>query len=83
VGDITAVSALHLLCTVAVIDGQTGKPIAIMGLTFRQKVEPVLARTKFTDLGEAKIAEVRSMLVNLPKDAWETKFRELFAIAAN
>ena len=78
VGDLTAVSVIHLISSVGVIDGQTGKPSATMGLVFTKKVAPELARATFAGLYETKIAEVRTMLIDLPKDGWEQKFMKIF-----
>jgi hypothetical protein len=83
VGDVTAVSVVHLLSSVAVIDGQTGKPSAVVGLTFTKKISPDLTRVEFTRLDDIKMAEVRAMLIDLPKDSWESKFRTIFVSDAN
>jgi len=75
VGSKTFVSAIHLLSSLGVIDGQTGKPIATVGLVFTKKVPPELARAALTNIDEA---EVRALLIDLPKDGWEPKFRKIF-----
>lgn len=77
-GDVTTVAVVHLLSSLAVIDGQTGKPSAVVGLTFKKEISPDLARAEFARLDEAKKAEVRAMLIDLPKDSWEAKFRTIF-----
>jgi hypothetical protein len=79
-GDITSASVIHLLSSLGVIDGQTGKPIAIIGLLFTRKVPPELARAELNSLDEA---ELRTMLIDLPKDQWEPKFRKIFMGDAN
>jgi hypothetical protein len=66
-----------------VIDGQTGKPSAVVGLTFTKKISPDLTRVEFTRLDDIKMAEVRAMLIDLPKDSWESKFRTIFVSDAN
>jgi len=57
---------------------KTGKPIATRLLNPTVKVPPELSRAKLNDLGEEKIAQVRTMLIDLPKDKWEPTFRSLF-----
>ena len=74
-GDITSVSVIHLLSSLAVIDGKTGKPLATIGLVFSKDVPPDLARSALTSLEED---ELRTMLVDLPKDGWEARFRKIF-----
>jgi hypothetical protein len=74
-GDETSVSVIHLLSSLGVIDGETGKPIATIGLVFTKKVPPALARAPIADQNQA---EVRTMHIDLPKDGWEPKFRKIF-----
>jgi hypothetical protein len=85
------VSVLHLLATVALIDGQTGKPLVAKELfrandgyptslskaTPMAKAAPDLPRTKLNELGEEKITTIRTQLIELPKDAWEPTLRAL------
>ncbi|MGA2107137.1 MAG: hypothetical protein ABSH25_05785 [Syntrophorhabdales bacterium] len=75
VGGMTSVSVIHLLSSLGVIDGQTGKPIVTVGLIFTKKVPPELARAELSSLDEA---ELRTMLIDLPKDGWEPKLRKIF-----
>ncbi len=89
-GDSTGFSILHLVATVVVIDGPTGKPLATRFLTRVQKswradlktmpmvdVTSDLSRLKFNELTAANIADVRSKLIELPKDTWEPTFRAM------
>lgn len=82
-GGLTAVSVIHLLSSVAVIDGQTGKPRAVVGLTFTKNISADLARVELTHLDGSKTAELRAMLIDLPKDSWESKFRKIFVSDSN
>ena len=79
-GNTTAVSVIHLLSSLGVIDGQTGKPIVTVGLVFTKKVPPELARAALTNIDQT---ELRTMLIDLPKDSWEPKFRKIFMGDAN
>jgi hypothetical protein len=88
-GDTTAVSVLHLLATVALIDGQTGKPLVVKELvratdtsslakaTPMTKAAPELPRTKLNALDREKLDTIRAQLIDLPKDAWEPTLRAM------
>ena len=52
IGNITSVSVIHLLSSLGVIDGQTGKPIATVGLVFTKKISPELARAALNSLDQ-------------------------------
>jgi len=79
IGGMTAVSAMHLVSGIAVIDGLTGKTMAIRVMKPIVKVPPELSRAKLGDIGEQRASQVRSMLIDLPKDRWEPIFKALFA----
>ncbi len=79
-GDTTSVSVVHLLSSLGVLDGRTGKPIATVGLIFSEDVAPELARGPLTNLDQN---ELRTKLIDLPKDRWEPKFRKIFMGDAN
>jgi len=74
-GGNTFVSVIHLLSSLGVIDGQTGKPIATLGLLFTKEVPPELARAALTTSDQA---DLRTRLIDLPKEGWEPKFRKVF-----
>ncbi len=74
-GNATSVSVIHLITSLAVIDGQTGKPIATVIPIFTKKVPPGLARAPLKSLDQT---ELRTLLVDLPKNNWEQRFREIF-----
>jgi hypothetical protein len=90
-GEITAVSVLHLLASVAIIDGQTGKPLVVKDLyrandgyptsiaqaTPMTKAPPELPRMKLDQLSAERIAAIRTQLIELPKDAWEPTLRAM------
>ncbi len=78
IGDYTAVSALHLIAYIALIDGNTGKPLVTRAFNSTMKAVPELARTSFNELSETKKAEVRKMLIDLPKDTWAPIFEAWF-----
>ena len=78
VGNMTAVSVLHLFSTINVIDSKTGKPIATRVLSPTLNVASELSRSKFDDLGAQKIEGLRTMLVDLPKSKWGPTFRAVF-----
>ena len=91
------ISVLHLLALVALIDGQSGAPVATHVLARGEgswpgsvtraapmlNVSPELTRTKLNELGEARTALVRSQLVELPREAWEPTFRALLSAGVN
>lgn len=78
-GAATPVSVMHLVASVALIDGRTGKPLAVRDLVPLQKVPPEVARTRLTELGPERVAELRAALAALPRDAWEPTLREMLA----
>jgi hypothetical protein len=89
-GSTTAVSVMHLVATVALIDGRTGKPVVVKDLTRNeswsaakatplQNVAPELARSKLAELGPERVAELRAALAALPRDAWEPTLRAMLA----
>jgi hypothetical protein len=64
-----------------------GNKLLIYGLigNYERETTPIidvpekLSRAKFNELDEEKLAEVRTMLIDLPKTAWEPTFRALFS----
>lgn len=74
-GNQTFLSVIHLLGSLGVIDGQTGKPIVTVSLVVKEEIPPELARSALDNLNQT---EVRNMLIDLPKDSWEPKFRKIF-----
>lgn len=78
-GSTTPVSVMHLVASVALIDGKTGKPLAVKDLVPLQKVPPELARTKLAELGPERVAALRAELAALPRDAWEPTLRAMLA----
>lgn len=96
-GGSARVSVLHLVALVALIDGQTGAPVATHVLARGEggwpgpvaraapmlNVGPELTRTKLNELGEARTALIRSQLVELPREAWEPTFRALFSVGSD
>lgn len=97
VGETTAVSMLHLMAYVALIDGQTGKPLAIKMLTRTQDglpggspraapmnpVAPELSRSQFKDLDKNKMDQIKNSLIDLPKESWEPTLRAILVTGSN
>ncbi|MGZ5142601.1 MAG: hypothetical protein ACXWCY_31480 [Burkholderiales bacterium] len=91
----TRVSVLHLLGLVVLIEGRTGVPIASTFLARSPEgrtdtvaraapmliVPSDLSRARLAELGDARAADIRRWLIDLPRDAWEPTFRGLFADA--
>ena len=89
-GSTTAVSVMHLVASVALIDGKTGKPLVVKDLvrgeswsaakaTPLQNVPPELARTRLAELGPERVEQLRAALAALPRDAWEPTLRAMLA----
>ena len=78
-GTTTAVSVMHLVASVALIDGRTGKPLVVRDLAPLQKVPPEMARARLAELGPERVAELRAALAALPRDAWEPTLRAMLA----
>ena len=78
-GSATPVSVMHLVASVALIDGRTGKPLAVRDLVPLEKVPPAVARTRLAELGPERMAELRAALAALPRDAWEPTLRAMLA----
>jgi hypothetical protein len=92
VGSSTRVSVMHVLATVALINGRTGMPINTRPLARTQEgwsstvdraapmavVSPEFSRAKLYGLGDAHAGDVRRLLIELPQDAWEPTLRALF-----
>jgi hypothetical protein len=64
---------------VALIDGRTGKPLAVRDLVPLEKVPPQVARARLAELGPERVAELRAALAALPRDAWEPTLRAMLA----
>jgi hypothetical protein len=91
----THVSVLHLLGVVVLIDGRTGVPIAstFLARSHEGRADTVaraspmlivpsdLSRARLAELGDARAADIRRWLIDLPRDAWEPTLRALFADA--
>lgn len=91
----TRVSVLHLLGLVVLIDGRMGTPIGGTPLARSQEgrpgtiaraapmliVPPELSRARLSELGDARAADLRRWLIDLPMEAWEPTFRALFVDA--
>ncbi len=92
-GNTTGVSVLHLLSSVVLVDGQTGKPLATRILARSHEgwpgtvaraapmmsIAPVISRAKLAELSQETITDVRAKLIDLPKDAWEPTLKALLA----
>jgi hypothetical protein len=78
-GSATPVSVMHLVASVALIDGRTGKPLAVRDLVPLEKVPPQVARARLAELGPERVAELRAALAALPRDAWEPTLRAMLA----
>ena len=78
-GGTTAVSVLHLVASVALIDGRTGKPLAVRDLVPLEKVPAQVARTRLAELGPERVAELRAALAALPRGTWEPTLRAMLA----
>jgi hypothetical protein len=91
------VSVLHLIGTVALVDGKTGNRVATHVLARSQQgrpatvtrsapmliVPPELTRLKLSELGDARLADIRRWLVALPIDSWRPTIRALFEDGAD
>ena len=93
-GDHTSVSVMHILAEAVLVDGVTGRPLARRDLATAQEgprthdrvalladVRPEIARAKFATYDDARRADIRQQVIDLPKRAWDPTLRALFSPA--
>jgi hypothetical protein len=90
-------AALRLSAVVAIIDGKTGKPIAIRPLARIQEglpgtiarsepsayISDGTVRSKLSSLDEAIMERIHAKIIDLPKNQWQPTLRALFGMQAN
>jgi hypothetical protein len=77
-GDTTRVSVLHAIGFVGLIDGKTGKPLAVTPLQSLEYVSPEIARQKLAPLDSPVGEATRKRLVETVRNDWERILRTLF-----
>jgi len=93
-GNSTGLSVLHLQSILAVIDGETGKPLVSKWLAHTQEAvgfganiqraapsisaPPELSRTKTAEWTADQKSQLRAALIELPRNAWEPTLRASF-----
>jgi hypothetical protein len=88
-GEQTAVSVLHLVSQVYLVDGRTGKPLARRFLATDDKgrvraspmreLSPKISRAPFKEWPAGTTEEVRAMLLALPAAAWKPTVQSLLS----